>query len=335
MDTKGKIIDFGLISRHLSGESSPQEEQQLNIWLDYGEENRKLFGEYKTLWEQMDKVGPIAALDLNAEWKSLESRMKESVPQLDIREEKRPSMVFLAGRIAVAAVVVMALTFGGFYFSRNVGYRTLATTGISEMIILPDGSTVTLNSYSSLEYPKKFDKYQRDIKLEGEGFFEVNGNPAWPFVISTAEVEIKVLGTSFNVNAYNSNKEIEVIVKTGQVAVTRHGEIPKTVILKSGNKAVYNKIEEDLSLSTRIDRNYLAWKTKSFIFEDQTLSDVTSALNKVYGSKIIIPSDSLQEARITSTFNDQSLEAILNVLSATLDLKVIENNGRILLTESN
>lgn len=335
MDTKGKIIDFGLISRHLSGESSPQEEQQLNIWLDYGEENRKLFGEYKTLWEQMDKVGPIAALDLNAEWKSLESRMKESVPQLDIREEKRPSMVFLAGRIAVAAVVVMALTFGGFYFSRNVGYRTLATTGLSEMIILPDGSTVTLNSYSSLEYPKKFDKYQRDIKLEGEGFFEVNGNPAWPFVISTAEVEIKVLGTSFNVNAYNSNKEIEVIVKTGQVAVTRHGKIPKTVILKSGNKAVYNKIEEDLSLSTRIDRNYLAWKTKSFIFEDQTLSDVTSALNKVYGSKIIIPSDSLQEARITSTFNDQSLEAILNVLSATLDLKVIENNGRILLTESN
>lgn len=335
MDTKGKIIDFGLISRHLSGESSPQEEQQLNIWLDYGEENRKLFGEYKTLWEQMDKVGPIAALDLNAEWKSLESRMKESVPQLDIREEKRPSMVFLAGRIAVAAVVVMALTFGGFYFSRNVGYRTLATTGLSEMIILPDGSTVTLNSYSSLEYPKKFDKYQRDIKLEGEGFFEVNGNPAWPFVISTAEVEIKVLGTSFNVNAYNSNKEIEVIVKTGQVAVTRHGEIPKTVILKSGNKAVYNKIEEDLSFSTRIDRNYLAWKTKSFIFEDQTLSDVTSALNKVYGSKIIIPSDSLQEARITSTFNDQSLEAILNVLSATLDLKVIENNGRILLTESN
>ncbi len=335
MDTKGKIIDFGLISRHLSGESSPQEEQQLNIWLDYGEENRKLFGEYKTLWEQMDKVGPIAALDLNAEWKSLESRMKESVPRHELREGKSRSIVFMTGRIAVAAVVVMALTFGGFYFSRNVGYRTLATTGISEMIILPDGSTVTLNSYSSLEYPKKFDKYQRDIKLEGEGFFEVNGNPAWPFVISTAEVEIKVLGTSFNVNAYNSNKEIEVIVKTGQVAVTRHGEIPKTVILKSGNKAVYNKIEEDLSLSTRIDRNYLAWKTKSFIFEDQTLSDVTSALNKVYGSKIIIPSDSLQEARITSTFNDQSLEAILNVLSATLDLKVIENNGRILLTESN
>lgn len=335
MNTSGKNTVFELIARYLSGEISPKEEQQLNVWLESGEENRKLFGEYKTIWEKMDRVSSVATLNLDAEWKSLESRMEESVPYIDIREGKSRSMVFYASRIAVAAVVVMALTFGTIYLSSNVGYQTMATTDFSEEIILPDGSTVTLNSYSSLKYPRKFKEDQRGVSLEGEGFFEVNGDPDRPFVIATAEVDIRVLGTSFNVNAYNTNEEVEVIVKTGQVAVTRQGDVPKTIILKPGNKAVYNKTEDALSLSKKIDRNYLAWKTKSFIFTDQTLSDVTAALNKVYGSEIIIPTDSLKKARITTTFNEQSLEAILNVLSATLDLEVIKNNGQIMLTESN
>lgn len=325
MNTRGKNTVFELITRYLSGEISPDEEQQLNAWLESGEENRKLFGEYKTIWEKMNRVGSVATINLDAEWNRLESRMKG----------KSRSMTFYASRIAVAAMLVMALTFGTLYLSNNVGYRTLATTDFSEEIILPDGSTVTLNNYSSLKYPRKFKEDQRRISLEGEGFFEVNRDPARPFVIKTAEVDIRVLGTSFNVNAYNTNEEVEVIVKTGQVAVTRQGDVPKTIILKPGNKAVYNKKEDTLSLSKKIDRNYLAWKTKNFIFTDQTLSDVTAALNKVYGSEIVIPTDSLKEARITTTFNEQSLEAILNVLSATLDLEVIKNNGQILLTGSN
>jgi len=245
------------------------------------------------------------------------------------------SAMFMVSRLAVAATVVLMLVFGGLYTSRNIGNKTLSTVDFSEELILPDGSTVTLNSNSIITYPKKFKKDQRGINLEGEGFFEVIGNSDWPFVITTAEVSVKVLGTSFNVNAYETNEEIEVVVKTGQVAVTRHGEVPQTIVLKPGNKAVYNKISEDLSLSTKIDLNYMAWKTKRFVFEDQSLDEVAAALNKVYGSEITIPSDSLKAAKITTSFNDQPLEAILNVLTETLDLECVELNGRILLKESN
>lgn len=324
MNTSGQHIDFELIARHISGETSPKEQQQLNTWMGLSEENRKFFEEYKTIWEKMDHVSPIAKLNLDAEWKKLESQLDNSTP-----------VIFMATRIAVAAVVVIAMMLGGFYTSRNVGYHTMATDTASKEITLPDCSTVTLNRNSSLRYPKKFKKDQRGISLEGEGFFEVKENRECPFVLTTKEVDIRVLGTSFNVNAYETNEKIEVIVKTGQVAVTRHGEVPKTVILKPGSKAIFNKSKEDLSLSSAIDKNYLAWKTKSFVFEDQTLKEVAAVLNKVYRSEISIPSDSLKTAKITTTFSEQSLEAILNVLAATLDIEVVEFNGQILLKESN
>jgi ferric-dicitrate binding protein FerR (iron transport regulator) len=340
MSANGQHIDFELIARHLSGEGSPTEEQQLQAWIESSEENRKLFEEYRSLWEKMDRVRPVTDLDIDAEWEHLESLIeKASVPQstrvIDIgRAEQRPSF-FLARRLAIAAVVIIMLGLGGIYTSRNLGYRTVATSTDTEDIILPDGSSVTLNMYSSLKYPKRFKKDERVVYLEGEGYFEVKGNAGWPFSIQTELIYIRVLGTSFNVNAYKSNEEVEVIVKSGEVAVTRHGEVPKTVILKPGNKAIYYKTREDLVFSAEIDRNYLSWKTKNFIFEDATLREVAESLNKVYGSVITIPSDSLKNARITTSFRDQSLDAILNVLSATLDLEVRELNGSILLEESN
>lgn len=335
MNNSGKNIDFELIARHLSGETSPEEEQALNAWLDTAPENRSVFEEYKTLWQKLGKVDSISDLDLDAEWEHLESRMEESDARPDSRVDRSRSLVFTAGRIAAAAVLVLILGFAGLYVSRNVGYRTLATENSYEDIALPEGSTVTLNKNSSLTYPRRFKKDQRVVNLEGEGFFEVTGDPDWPFVINTAEVEIRVLGTSFNVNAYKTNDKTEITVRTGEVAVICHGEVPRTVILKPGSRAVYNKSNDDLSLSRVIDKNYLAWKTRNFVFEDSKLLEVVASLNKVYGSEIIIPSDSIKEARITTTFNDQSIEAILNVLSATLDLEIVRNNGQILLKETN
>jgi ferric-dicitrate binding protein FerR (iron transport regulator) len=342
MNPNGLNIDLELIARHLSGETSEAEEQKLSTWLESGDENRNQFEEFKTLWERMDKVSSIASLDIEAEWKTLESRIEreasgQSHPAAPSGEKagKSRSMIFMVSRIAVAALVIIALAIGGLYTSRNMGNRTLLTAELAEELILPDGSIVTLNSHSSLTYPKKFKQDRRDVSLKGEGFFEVNGDPEWPFIITTAEIDIRVLGTSFNVNAYESNTEVEVVVKTGEVAVTRRGEVPKTIILKPGSKAVFDRAEEDLRLSTSIDKNYLAWKTRSFVFEDEALMDVAAALNRVYASEIIIPSDSLQEARITSTFNEQSLDAILNVLSATLDIEVLESGGKIILKESN
>jgi len=335
MEKKNENIDIELITRHLSGESSVSEDKELKRWLAENPENIKLLDQYTTIWEKLGRVESVAGIDLNAEWNVLESRMAESEKIVSLHAGRKRSVSFYIARIAVAAMLAVVLTFTGIYTVNRFGYRTMATMNQPEELVLPDGSTVTLNHFSSLKYPRKFSGEIRSIELDGEGFFEVESDPDNPFVINTRDVDIKVLGTSFNVNAYSENAAVEVIVKTGEVAVTRHGEVPRTIILKPGNKGVYKKTEETLEITQEIDRNYLAWKTKSFVFEDQTLLDVSKQLSKVYHAEIIIDSDSLKDARITTTFNDQSLDAILNVLSATLDLDVRKSNGQIILSETN
>jgi ferric-dicitrate binding protein FerR (iron transport regulator) len=335
MEKKDKNIDIDLITRHLSGESSVSEEQYLARWLAEDPDHIKLLDQYSSVWEKLGRVESVAGIDLDSEWNVLESRMEESGKIITLQPGRKRIASFYIRRIAVAAMLAVILTFSGIYIVNRFGYRTLATMDQPEELVLPDGSTVTLNYFSSLKYPRRFSGEIRNIELEGEGFFEVESDPDHPFLINTGDVDIKVLGTTFNVNAYRENAAVEVTVKTGEVAVTRHGEVPRTIILKPGNKGVYKKTDETLEITQEIDRNYLAWKTRSFVFEDQTLFDVSEQLSKVYQAEIIISSDSLKDARITTTFNDQSLDAILNVLSATLDLDVRKSNGQIILSETN
>jgi ferric-dicitrate binding protein FerR (iron transport regulator) len=335
MEKKDKNIDIELITRYLSGESSNSEEKELQRWLAEDPENSKLLDQYKAVWEKLGRIESVTGIDLDAEWNVLETRLAEGEKVISLEAGRKRSASFYIGRIAMAAMLAVILTFSGIYLVNRFGYRTMATMDQPEEIVFPDGSSVTLNHFSSLKYPRKFSGEIRRIEMEGEGFFEVESDPDHPFVINTRDVDIKVLGTSFNVNAYLENEAVEVIVATGEVAVTRHGEIPKTIILKPGNKGIYKKTEETLEITREIDKNYLAWKTRSFVFEDQTLFDVSQQLNKVYQAKIIITSDSLKDARITTTFSNQSLDAILNVLSATLDLDVRKSNGEIILSETN
>ncbi len=335
MEKKDKNIDIGLITRHLSGESSIAEEQLLKTWLAAGPGHAKLLQEYSSLWEKLGRIESVAGMDLDAEWHVFESRMAEGEKLIRLQAGRKRTAGFYIGRIAAAAMLAVILAFSGIYMAKRLGYRTLATTDHTEELVFQDGSKATLNHYSSLRYPRRFSGEIRNIELDGEGYFEVQSEVDRPFVINTRDADIRVLGTSFNVNAYRENAAVEVIVKTGEVAVTRRGDLPKTIILKPGHKGVYKKTDETLEISREIDRNYLSWKTRSFVFEDQTLLDVSRQLNKVYQAAIIIASDSLKDARITTTFSDQSLDAILNVLSATLDLEVRKSNGQIILSETN
>jgi transmembrane sensor len=373
METKGNDIDFDLIARHLSGETNPAEEERLVKWLESARENRRLYGEYKELWNKLDKVAPVASTDLDREWRLLESRIRgagtgSSSPEYrgqqtadpvgrqpsteslagtsasaanaeerqlsrEKPEGRQRSIAYLALRIAIAASVVFALGFLGLYLSRHVN-RTFQSASSPQEFILQDGSAVTLNRNSRLTCPLNFRKDLREVSLQGEGFFEVEADPARPFLIHAGEIDVRVMGTSFNVSAYKSSDEVQVIVKSGKVAVSRTGDVPRTLLISPGTKAVYRKPAGELELSGEIDQNYLAWKTRNFIFDDRELGYVVNILNQVYGSDISIPSDTLRKERITTTFKGESLDAILNVLSATLDLKVVRSGDRIQLEGS-
>ena len=331
METNQNHID--LIVKYLSGDITHDEIIKLESWIGERTVNRNLFNEYKKVWENLGKVADIAGIDVQKEWKKLEGKMNfpGSVRISRHRPAVERNFTFWFTRIAAILIIGLFLSITVILINRNARYISCTTETTTMIAQLPDGSQVTLNTGSSLKYQKKFGKDQRMVELTGEAYFEVSPDQSRPFIVNTDKIKIQVLGTSFNVNAYKDNAVIEVVVNTGQVAVTKEGEITERIILKSGNRGIFNKSDQSLKLSIIENPNFLSWKTRQFMFEDRSLEEIILTINRIYNSNILITSDSLKDKRVTASFNNQSLEAILNVLAATLDLDIRENNGEIIL----
>jgi ferric-dicitrate binding protein FerR (iron transport regulator) len=152
-----------------------------------------------------------------------------------------------------------------------------------------------------------------------------------PFVIDAGKALVEVLGTSFNVNAYRKNPVVEITVESGMVALTPKQDQSEQIVLKAGNSGTFNKESKQLELISSSDPNNISWKTKELYFENSSLQEVADLISDVYNEELVILNQELTECPITVTFKNQSLDAILNVLEATMDLEISRTNGQITL----
>ena len=204
----------------------------------------------------------------------------------------------------------------------------VAQTGQNVLIdTLPDGSVITLNKRSTVTYPSKFKGDTRAIALKGEAFFNVAPDKKKPFIISVNDVQVTVVGTSFNIKSENGNTE--VVVETGIVQVTRSG---KTVELNAGEKIVMPANDSIASKEEVSDKLYNYYRSKEFVCDETPLWKLVQVLNEAYDAKIIIGRKELNDMRLTTTFNNESLEKVLEVIHLTLDITVIKKeDGQIIL----
>jgi transmembrane sensor len=326
---------INLIVKYLSGNITHDEIIKLESWIKEKTANRDLFNGYKKVWESLGKVADIAGIDIQEEWKRVKGQMDDPGIRRIIKHKFTAERNFSYWFIRIAAAFIIGLLLGitVIHISRNAGYVCSTTENTTMIAQLPDGSQVTLNTGSSIKYREKSRSNQRIVQLTGEAYFEISADQARPFIVNTDGIEIKVLGTSFNVNAYKEKDEIEVVVNSGQVAVTKEGKTTQRLILKPGNRGIFNRSDQSLTLSVNEDPNFLSWKTRQFVFEDRTLEEIINTINKIYQSNIHILGDSLKGKRVTTSFNNQSVDAILNVLSVTLDLNIRKDNEEIVLIE--
>ena len=154
-------------------------------------------------------------------------------------------------------------------------------------------------------------------------FFDVQRDESKPFIISTEYASVEVLGTSFNVSAYEEDREIVVVVTTGKVKVTavKKGD---NVTLEKGDRGVVLKNSGTIEGILNQDVNYLSWKTKQITFEDLTLDEAVKLLEKVYQTNIELSNEALGNCTITADFNNQSIEEVLTVISASLGIEYTE-----------
>ena len=230
-------------------------------------------------------------------------------------------------RIAASVIIVLGIGILGYWIFND---RTNEMTVVAQQTVvidtLPDNSVVTVNKGSSISYLSKFKGETRQVSLKGEAFFNVTPNKKKPFIISVNDVQITVVGTSFNVKTVNGNTD--VVVETGIVKVTRAG---KTVELKANEEVVVNAKDSALTKEKVSDQLYKYYRTKEFICDDTPLWKLVEVINEAYNSHVVIGDPALKDMGITTTFNNESLEQVLNVISLTLNIKIIKEGDTIIL----
>lgn len=217
---------------------------------------------------------------------------------------------------AAAAVVLLCLSvWTAYLYMQPVSIQTVTTLAETRTILLPDGTSVTLNHYSSLSYPKQFKSDNREVELSGEAYFEVSKNKKHPFIVQTETIDVQVLGTHFNVDAYPDNPDVKTTLLTGSVAVSNKNNSVH-MVLKPNEVAIYNKVEQKLTCKVLENAgDEISWRHGEFIFDDLPLQEIARELSNSFGTTIHITDSTLRNYRVTARFrNGEDLETILSVL---------------------
>lgn len=216
----------------------------------------------------------------------------------------------------------------------------------SQLITLSDGSSILLKPNSKLSYPKIFAKNERKVYLSGEAFFEISKNPLKPFLVYANEVITKVYGTSFRINAFPNQPNVEVLVRTGKVKVSYNQNIqnadPKEIMLLPNQAARFNRQNLILEKITDIthDKPLLESITPieqlSFEFTDMPVAQIFKTIEQAYLVKIDFPEERLKNCYLTTSLSDEPLPEKLKIICESLGLNTHYNmNGHQIIIISN
>lgn len=240
-----------------------------------------------------------------------------------------PIVVSIVSFILISAISLYFL--GVFNSSQPIKWNKKVTKlGQKSIITLLDGTRITLNADSKLFYPSKFGKKIREVRLEGEAYFEVTHNSAKPFVVKSGELTTTVLGTKFNIKAYPTEKNIKVALVKGKVRVANKSKSDfKELYLKPQQQVIYNKNNKTEKIVVFNTRKTIGWRNNVLVFENEKLKDVLVLLERTFGIKIEIKKELLGNKRISANFENESFWGIIEVIKYLTNFEtksIMENN---------
>ena len=310
-----RIFDF-----FFSGVDVPEKlKRQFFRWLEiHGAEpeTKELMEEY---WVEVSSAAP--EFDITEGLEKLMAVVDVKKPHDGIGKRLLRSKA-LKYCIAAAAAVALFVT-GAVTSELAIGpKRETVLMASSENVgsyTLPDGSKVWLNKNSSLSYNQKFGKKTRQVALKGEGYFEVNRDERRPFIVKMQnDLDVKVLGTTFNACNYPSLNKAEVILRSGSVQVSDHGS-NESVILKPNQKYTWSEGRTDVTSVNA--SNCCRWFEHRLVFDNVKLKDILENLSHKYQTEITLNAGALADKHMSMTIRDESIENILDLLSNLLPVR--------------
>ncbi|UZR98424.1 FecR family protein [Chondrinema litorale] len=331
-----------LATRFLSDEAEQEEIDQLNILLEK-QEYQEWFVWISKEWKQESKKLSRETFSKERGKKLLAEKLEklEANSLKNIQTRKAPKHVSINPILKYAAVITL-LFISGFvvYNFINQPVKSIAeeTTwkekktakGQKLEITISDGTSIVLNAASKVKYPTVFSDTLREVYLEGEAYFKVAHNPQKPFIVHTANIETKVLGTSFNVNAYPEDKSISVSLIEGKVSVGKADNKQKEM-LKPMQQFLFEKKNEKVTVMSFDSAATIGWQKNEFVFAGVSLMEVTQKLSRYYDVQFEFENERIKSYEIRANFNDLPLWTVLDVLSSVgnIEYEIISDSKKI------
>jgi ferric-dicitrate binding protein FerR (iron transport regulator) len=320
-----KKEELEIIERYIKGLSDDNEKAFVESLFSEGENNYYLRHCLETEWNNMLVDNSLSEANLN----HLLDRVHHIIRKNEVLKKQEPVQKFIRFYMKAAAILLLPLLIiGGLVYKQSgkhekpvtdlqVSSKIYAPFGARVTFNLPDGTTGMLNSGSQLTYSLPF-RNHREVKLEGEGWFEVSKDEKHPFEINTGNATVKVLGTRFNVSAYTVENYVEVVLQQGKVEFQDNKENKKVTLLPSERLVYQNGV---INKSVTDPRKYNAWTEGKLVFRGDLMAEVARRIERWYNVKIVIADKELEKYSYRATFEDDNIDEVLRLLSMTSPIR--------------
>jgi ferric-dicitrate binding protein FerR (iron transport regulator) len=237
-----------------------------------------------------------------------------------------------------AAAILLLVSFSGTigYFISNSGSKSnsefteiYVPKGERSTVVLPDGSTVQLNSDSHLKFMSSFSSSEREVKLEGEGFFNVTHDKSRPFVVETPVLQVEVLGTMFNVSSYPNDSIVTTFLQTGKVKINSNKS--DATYLSPNEVFTYNKTTHESSKSNIQDQRFIDWTKGILTIKEETIGELSRKLERRFNIQIEFGDNEVKDHMYTGSIKDEDLNTLLEALTFASSIQYKRNGDTITL----
>lgn len=352
-----------LVSLQLAEEATPEEMEELNSYLQQHPEKGLQVEVVRNMWKQDRRMATDKIKNFDKHLQRLSSHLAEPAlqyePAAEDPENVKPRALYRRMLVATSVAALLLVYFfvvkpgnekNQVVATRSSGNTVTTKPGSKSQITLPDGTQVWINADSKITYDQNFPGKYREVHLTGEAYFDVARDTTRPFIIHTRSIDVRVLGTSFNVRSYPNEKTTETALIHGTVEVTLHNNPDKKIILKPNEKLVinnedsnatapqkkaaadepmltlgkvrFNKYDSSSSIETMWVRNKLA-------FENETFEQMALEMERWYNVSFHIKNEQIKSLHFRGVFENKSLAEVLEALSYSRQFHYEIKDGKV------
>jgi transmembrane sensor len=325
--------DWTLLARYLADECTDSERAEIDQWMLSDAENQQLVQQLQTIWAAPDS----APLRINVEqmWAELvistgiettaASRIKKFfTPKGDnwlVSWLPNPVLRYALVAMLLISLPLLVARWGGLFTAEAPLISVHIDQGERSQVLLADGSSVILDAGSTLRHPEQFADNSREVYLDGEGYFEVVGNAEWPFIVHAGNARIGVLGTKFNVRAWEVDQRVQVAVAEGSVALNAAsaGTDNGVVIHRGQGSTLPVNGLPTIPIDVVIEEE-LGWMNNRAVFNDVPLGEVLFQIERWYNLEFDLEVPDIANERVTVYLQQNSVKDILELVSSLIDM---------------